>query len=108
MHPKAPHYPLEDVKDAARKGNFVLRRSAETSSIELGYFENDIKRCLLSLTEKNFDKTIPYEHARYPGQTTECDVYLIDFTHVSERADNLYVKFSFNGWVAVHSFHLQR
>ena len=25
-----------------------------------------------------------------------------------EDADALYVKFSFNGWVVVHSFHLQR
>ena len=105
MPPQAPHYPLRDVQAAARTGSLVLRQRAEQDSINLEYFERDIAACLLSLTEENFLKTETYT---YNARQTECDVYLINYTGPSGDADELYVKFSFNGWVTVYSFHLRR
>ena len=105
MSLQVPHYPLRDVHAAARTGSLVLRRGAERDSTNLGYFERDVAECLLSLTEENFLKTETYTHN---ARQTECDVYLINYAGPSEDADELYVKFSFNGWVVVHSFHLQR
>jgi len=83
----------------------VLRRGAERDSTNLGYFERDVAECVLSLTEENFLKSETYTHN---ARQTECDVYLINYAGPSGDADELYVKFSFNGWVVVHSFHLQR
>lgn len=105
MSLQVPHYPLKDVHAAARTGSLVLRRGAERDSTNLGYFERDVAECLLSLTEENFLKTETYTHS---ARQTECDVYLINYAGPSGDADELYVKFSFNGWVVVHSFHLQR
>lgn len=105
MSLQIPHYPLRDVQEAARTGSIVLRRTAERDSIDLGYFEDDVAECLLSLKEENFLKTETYtENARQ----TDCDVYLISYTGPSGDADELYVKLGFNGWVVVYSFHLQR
>ena len=73
--------------------------------MNLGYFERDIAECLLSLKEEDFRKTETYT---VKARQTECDVYLINYTGPSGDADELYVKFSFNGWVVVHSFHRQR
>lgn len=90
---------------AARDGHVVLRRSAARDSTNLGYFLSDIAECLGALTEKNFLKTETYtQNARQ----TECDVYLVNYTGPAGDADALYVKFSFNDGVVVHSFHLQR
>ena len=90
---------------AARDGSVTLRPGAARDSTNLGYFLSDITECLGALTEKNFLKTETYtQNARQ----TECDVYLINYTGPAGDADALYVKFSFNGWVVVHSFHLQR
>ena len=83
----------------------VLRPSAERDATNLGYFESEIKDCLLSLRINNFQKSETYTHK---VRQTECDVYLIKYTGPAGAADELYVKFSFNGWVVVHSFHLQR
>ena len=105
MSLQVPHYPLRDVRAAARTGSLVLRRRAERDSTNLGYFERDVAECLLSLTEENFLKTETYTHN---ARQTECDVYLINYTGPSGDADELYVKFSFNGWVTVYSFHLRR
>ena len=96
---------MRDVQAAARTGSLVLRRRAERDSTNLGYFERDVAECLLSLTEENFLKTETYTH---DARRTECDVYLVDYTGPSGDADELYVKFGFNGWVVVYSFHLQR
>ena len=60
---------------------------------------------LLYLKEENFLKSETYTHK---ARQSECDVYLIRYTGPAGNADELYVKFSFNGWVVVHSFHLQR
>ena len=105
MPPQTPHYPLKDVQAAAQDGSLVLRQSAERDSTNLGYFERDIAECLLSLKEENFLKSETYTHRAHQ---TECDVYLINYTGLSGDADELYVKFSFNGWVVVHSFHRRR
>ena len=83
----------------------VVRRSAERDSTNLGYFGSDIRECLLALREKHFLKSEIYtQNARQ----TECDVYLIKYTGPAGDVDELYVKFDFNGWVVVHSFHRQR
>ena len=90
---------------AIRRGNLVLRPGAERDSTNLGYFESDVRECLLALNEENFSKSETYTHN---ARQIECDVYLIKYTSPAGCADNLYVKFNFNGWVMVHSFHLQR
>lgn len=105
MSLQVPHYPLRDIHAAARTGSLILRQRAERDSINLGYFECDVAECLLSLTEENFRNTRIYTHN---ARQTECDVYHISYTGPSGEADELYVKFSFNGWVTVYSFHLQR
>ena len=83
----------------------VLRRSAERDSTNLGYFESDVRECLCALNETNFLKSETYTHNT---RQIECDVYLTRYTGPAKRADSLYVKFNFDGWVVVHSFHLQR
>ena len=83
----------------------VVRPSAERDSTNLGYFESDIKACLLSLSKTNFLKSETYLHN---GRQIECDVYLIQHRGPTGCTDDLYVKFNFSGWVVVHSIHLQR
>ena len=83
-----------------------MRPSAERDSTNLEYYEEHVVACCLALTEENFIKTETYTHEE---RKTKCDVYLIDFRGPTESLDRLYVKFSFfGGWVALHSFHLQR
>ena len=97
---------MKDVKTAAQDGNVVMRPSADRDSMNLGYFEKDIAKCLLSLKEENFQKSKTYNHN---ACQTECDVYLISYTGPAGNVDELYVKFSVNrnGWVVLFSFHLQ-
>lgn len=82
-----------------------MRPSAERDSKNLEYFIKDVTECLLSLNKENFLKSETYQHNAHQ---TVCDVYCIKFTGPSGTSDELYVKFSFTGWVVVHSFHLQR
>ena len=83
----------------------AMRRSADRDSTNLGYFEDDVRECLLSLTDKDFLKSDTYTDK---GYQIECDVYLTQYTSPAGDADDLYVKFSFKGWVWVYSFHRQR
>ena len=82
-----------------------MSRTAQRDSANLGYFIEDVTECLLSLKEENFLKSKTYQNN---GHQTTCDAYRIKFTGPSGTSDELYVKFSFNGRVAVLSFHLQR
>ncbi len=83
----------------------IVRERADQDSKNLRYFTSDILDCLLSLKEENFQKSETYIHKSYQ---TECDVYHIRYIGPTGNADDLYVKFSFNGWITVYSFHLQR
>ena len=83
----------------------VLRQRAKQDSLNLRYFDDDINACLLALSEENFYKTKTYRD-NY-AREKPCDSYLITHIRPSGDADDLYVKFAFNGWIVVHSFHLQ-
>ena len=84
----------------------ILRRGAQRDSLNLRYYQEDINACLLELTEENFHKTETYKNQHARSKT--CDIYLIKHKGPSGQVDDLYVKFTFTGWIVVHSFHLQR
>lgn len=104
-HQQGPAHDLARVQEAIEKGNLYIRPSADRDSQNLHYSADDIKACFLSLREENFSKSASYKTS---GHFVECDVYLVRFLGPKGKIDDLYVKFSFKGWVTLLSFHLQR
>jgi len=104
-----PGYDLAGVKAKAKRLNIEYRgRNVQRDINNLGYELEDVARCLMQLSEKDFSKSISYE-----GRLTD-DVYICTFTKAGNEEseiDNLYIKFSLidnQQVVDLGSFHLRR
>ncbi len=101
-----PVYNLNDVRKAAKAGNVRYRgRKVQCDIDNLGYELRDVQRCLMSLTEDDFDKSHPY-----PASPTD-DAYVVDFPNPADedKTDRLYVKFRLLGdclYIDLGSFHV--
>ena len=106
-----PVYSLCDVQKAVREGKIEYRGRKVRQNIEdLGYEFEDVKNCLLSLTECNFRKT----HCR-EGEIPDDDDYVIKYCKKlnddDSRIDELYIKFCLVDeclCINIGSFHLQQ
>lgn len=106
-----PTYSLYDVQKAVRAGKIEYRsRKVRLDISNLGYEIEDVKNCLLSLTECHFRKT----HHR-EGEIPDDDDYIIKYCKIlndtDSRIDELYIKFCLiDGYLCINvgSFHLQQ
>lgn len=73
----------------------------------LGYDLEEVKKCILSLSEDDFINTQEYKEGRYK---LVCDEYLLSSYHdPSDHTDDLYIKIRYKAtWITIMSFHLQR
>ena len=101
-----PVYNLNDVRKVAKTGKIRYRgRKVQYDINNLGYELRDVQRCLISLTEENFDKSHPY-----PDSSAD-DAYVVNFPNPNdeEQIDQLYVKFRLLGdclYIDLGSFHV--
>lgn len=100
-----PHYNLEDVRDAARKGDVEYRgRKVRRDIDNLGYELAEVVTCIVSLTCSDFYKTYTYDDGDVD------DAYCIDFTPPGKsESDSIYIKFALINnclTVDIASFHL--
>jgi len=93
-----PNYKLDNVRRVVRNGEVRFHgRKAQRDMYNLGYEINDVKSCLLSLTDSDFHKSHNYNGRGF-------DAYVVTF-----NTDQLYVKFCLMGdylYINVGSFHL--
>jgi hypothetical protein len=98
-----PYYNLEDVRRAVEGGNVKYAGRKVLHNVEdLKYTLNDVKKCVLSLTEQQFSKTHNYD-----GKM--CDAYTACYSKDGERYDKIYIKLTMVDEklkVIVCSFHL--
>ena len=101
-----PVYNLNDVRKVAKIGKIEYRGRKVKRDIEnLGYELTDVQRCLMSLTEDDFDKSHPY------ADSPTDDAYVVDFPNPADedQTDRLYVKFRLLGdclYIDLGSFHV--
>ena len=93
MSKEPPKYSLSDARKAAQKGNVYLDRNAKKDSANLGYSQEDICKCMASLQESDFHKSIDYGPDERTGARIVCDVYKMRFRVNDSRIDDLYIKF---------------
>lgn len=108
MSQKLPKYDLEEIQGLVRNGNLDINYSgqAETDSVNLGYFDEDVKKCLMSLTSKHYKNTVKYSIGKIE---VDCDEYCINYLGPVDCVDPLYIKFRYNStWLTLHSFHRDR
>ncbi len=105
---KSPIYDLEEIQNLIGIGNLNVNYigSSERDATNIDYSDEDIKKCLLSLSQNHFTETKEYLHGH---NTALCDVYLIDYIRSEDCIDSLYIKFKYSAsWLTLFSFHLQR
>lgn len=101
-----PVYNLNDVRKVAKTGKIRYRgRKVQRDIDNLGYELRDVQRCLMSLTEDDFDKAHPYL------DSPTDDAYVVDFPNPADedKTDRLYVKFRLLGdclYIDLGSFHV--
>lgn len=79
---------------------------SETDSVNIGYFDDDVKQCLLSLTDDDYTGTVKYPQGRI---IAICDEYEIDYFGPNQCIDELYIKFKYSPrWLTLMSFHLRK
>lgn len=85
-----PHYNLDDVRNAAEKGDIEYRGRKTRRDIDnLGYEFADVVACLLSLTNSDFYKTYRYDDGNVD------DAYRTNFVSSNNaEQDSIYIKFS--------------
>jgi formylmethanofuran dehydrogenase subunit E len=101
-----PSYLLSSVKTAVKKSRILFRGYKVRNDINnLEYSPKELKKCLMSLTEKEFNKTITYSDEEI------FDVYKINYEaniRGKKKRDELYIKLRLvNGSLTVElaSFH---
>jgi len=103
---KTPQYILEDIMSAAKVGNINMTPMSEKDSSELGYDLEEVQKCLLSLTTKDFYTVRDFD---FKGRSVPCDVYQPSYAGPDGVIDELYIKFRYiPNWITILSFHLQR
>jgi len=103
-----PKYDLEEIHGLIRDGNLNINYAgrSEVDSVNMDYFDKDIKQCLLSLTDDDYVGTKEYLHGQ---MTVVCDVYEIDCFGPKDCIDELYIKFKYgSNWLTLLSFHSRR
>lgn len=100
-----PHYNLDDVRNAAKKGHIEYRGRKTRQDIDnLGYELADVVACLISLTSSDFYKSYPYDNGDID------DAYRTNFAPSgSTECDSIYIKFSLINdclMIDLASFHL--
>lgn len=90
MAKDSPNYSLDDICNAAKKGNITPVPKAQIDIENLGYSDADVKNCLCSLHFSDFYKIERYSTPRGNIQLTY-DVYKTKFTSSSGIQDNLYI-----------------
>lgn len=104
----AQYYCLQEVHSLARAQRIeYFGRAVSRDAAELGYFLEDVVRCVLNITEDEFGKTLRYDTGPV------FDVYLTKCPrpHYEGELDELYVKLALvknRSVLALASFHLQR
>lgn len=106
-----PIYNLHDVQKAAVNGKIEYRGRKVRNNIEdLGYELEDVKKCLLSLTESHFRKT-HYREGEIPDDDDYVIKYYKQLNEDESRIDELYIKFCLVDeclCINLGSFHLQQ
>jgi len=103
---KAPQYDLEEIQRVAITGNLNINTSdkVDTDIVNLDYSMEEVLKCILSLSSKHYQKTIPYSIG---NKSINCDVYHMDYFGPDGQIDSLYIKFSYSStWMTIYSFHL--
>ena len=100
-----PHYNLEDIRNAARKGDVEYRgRKVRRDIDNLGYEFADVVACVVSLTSDDHYKTYIYDDGDID------DAYCVSFIPPGRsECDSIYIKLSLiNSCLVVDiaSFHL--
>jgi hypothetical protein len=100
-----PHYSLSDISKAVREHRIIYHgRKIQRDISNLGYELADVKGCLLSLTDSDFQKSHDYDGIIY-------DAYILSYRNPQENdlVDKLYIKLSLIDnrlTVSLASFHL--
>lgn len=100
-----PHYNLDDVRNAAKKGDIEYRGRKIRQDIDnLGYELADVAACLISLTGSDFYKSYSYDNGDID------DAYRTNFARSDSTEDDfIYIKFSLINnclMIDLASFHL--
>ena len=100
-----PHYLLDDIRQAAQRGNFRYDgRKVNTDIRNLCYTNEDVKKCISGLMSGQFQKCLHYENAVY-------DAYICEYQQTEDSTiDKIYLKLRLLATgevqVGIGSFHL--
>lgn len=101
-----PSYSLEEVRRLAGLGKVQYATAkVEWNAEDLEYSQDEVCRCLCSLTPEDFHESI-----LYPDAPKWLDVYLIEYRGPRDVSDRLYIKLRIGrNAIAVNlfSFHLE-
>lgn len=95
MEKRTPHHDLAEVKCLIERGAFAITAVATQGAFALGLFEEDILEAILSLTRRDFYKSM----TSYSDHRCWQDVY-----HPKTKAGIIYLKFTIQNDVLVLSF----
>ncbi|OAD19863.1 hypothetical protein THIOM_004476 [Candidatus Thiomargarita nelsonii] len=111
MPNQIPTYSLEEICKAAKMGNISYQGKSERPQIDamnLGYSQDEIVKCLCSLSSSQFIESKKYTTPRGNKKVT-FDVYIATCTNSEGQLDNLYIKLRLSSsWLIIGSFHLPR
>lgn len=93
MTKKPPIYDINDVHEVANKGNVNLERNAAKDSKNLGYTDVDVCKCMATLSQNDYFKSIVKPNSIKSGPDLVSDVYKINYKLNDEQEDALYIKF---------------